>query len=86
MGHAWRLLALRAGIVFVLSIAALPWPVASLSSLVILPATIAVVILYVIAVLLAYVLVWSGLELATGFHLRSRARIALRLGASSLGS
>lgn len=39
----WRLLVLRAGIVLVLSIAALPWPVASLAVIVILVSVIAVV-------------------------------------------
>jgi predicted ABC-type sugar transport system permease subunit len=31
-------------------------------------------IVYVLAVLLTYVLIWSGLELSVGLHLRARAR------------
>lgn len=39
----WRLLLVRAGIVLVLAVAALPWPVTSVSALVILVSTIALV-------------------------------------------
>jgi uncharacterized membrane protein HdeD (DUF308 family) len=175
LSTVWRLLVLRAGIVLVLSIAALPWPVASLAVIVVLVSIIAVVaalfdaalsgalqlrtaggwallpealigvalggavllyplvplgvvtvllslwilargllllavvgrtasagvlrtlamgwaaasvlvpvailaewseanIVYVLAVLLTYVLIWSGLELSVGLHLRARAR------------
>jgi uncharacterized membrane protein HdeD (DUF308 family) len=179
LSGAWKLLVIRAGILLVLSIAALPWPITTLSAVIVLVSSIAVVagifdaalagalqwhtrgswilmpealagillggglllyplvplavigvllsiwiitrgimltaivrralpdrilttvslgwaavsllapaimllewsdatIMYVIAVLLTYVVLWSALELAIGLHFRSQSRIARR--------
>lgn len=43
LSAVWKLLALRAAIVFLLGIAALPWPTTSLAAIVILVSTIAVI-------------------------------------------
>ena len=61
LSRVWRLLIVRAGIVLVLSVAALPWPVISEAS-----------IYPMMKLLVAYALVWSALELAVGLHLRRR--------------